>query len=371
MKPEKHICYRCKLPIQIFEIEAFGRYWHKDCFFCDHCHLPIIISNSIYRDGFLLHVHCLPRERVSSDSLPDWLRSQTNQPATILNSSKTNAYQSIFTYIKCGICQKPIGEKYFVRNRENIFHKDCYLGQNDIRCHICNTQVRGKYLLNRWGEIYCYSHEINNPKCFYCGRPISNAFREGSIPYPDGKYMCNICMKSAINTSDDVLKVMDQVRDILGKSGLLVNEKLFPVKLVGQILEVSQLSNQESAVNGQFRARVDQFGNRSVENIYIIRGEPEIIFKGVLAHELGHAWFFINHIDGLEKRLEEGLCNLLAYLVISSKKNYESLSESQKYFSNPDPIYGTGFRIVEKYLYKYSIGSLMRYVSIHKKLPEL
>ncbi len=41
----------------------------------------------------------------------------------------------------------------------------------------------------------------------------------------------------------------------------------------------------------------------------------------VLAHELGHAWLFLNHYPKLPNKLEEGFCELLSTYWLQSRDN--------------------------------------------------
>jgi hypothetical protein len=53
---------------------------------------------------------------------------------------------------------------------------------------------------------------------------------------------------------------------------------------------------------------------RSVPRIGLLWGLPQTIFEGVVAHELGQAWLFVNELDSLDPSSAEGFCRLLSYL---------------------------------------------------------
>jgi hypothetical protein len=160
---------------------------------------------------------------------------------------------------------------------------------------------------------------------------------------------------------------MHRVRDILGKNGLLVDEEMFPVRLVDKV-RMQKLHNNGDNTVGLFEWRKVN-GRRQVIAVDILWGMPRHKFEGTLAHELGHAWLFLNHVDRLDDKLTEGLCNLLAYAIHREAFAPESLFELQRLFRNPDPAYGTEFRRAEKLLVKFSVGALMRYVAKYQALP--
>ena len=66
--------------------------------------------------------------------------------------------------------------------------------------------------------------------------------------------------------------------------------------------------------------------------------------EGVLAHELGHVQLFVRCLDGLAYDLEEGLCNLSAYLLHQEKSISEARCCIRLLEEAPAFIWGESFR---------------------------
>jgi hypothetical protein len=82
---------------------------------------------------------------------------------------------------------------------------------------------------------------------------------------------------------------------------------------------------------------------RRVLGMYIRRNLPAILFMGVVAHELAHAWTALRRWR-LHPWAEEGLGELLAYRFFRDLGTPEALFLARRIEVNPDPLYGDGFR---------------------------
>ena len=148
-----------------------------------------------------------------------------------------------------------------------------------------------------------------------------------------------------------------------------------------------------------------------VRNILCLKGLPRNKMACILAHEATHAWFAYNPLrrDGvvgekktlgkirkLSKTVEEGTCQLVAYLYLKTlsvpyqkktawykfnKKDGPSNQRLNDYFqweieNDPSPIYGDGFRLAKKaYLRVVESGGglkeFLEYIVIHLDFPSL
>ncbi|MGC8794147.1 MAG: protein DA1 [Bryobacteraceae bacterium] len=86
-----------------------------------------------------------------------------------------------------------------------------------------------------------------------------------------------------------------------------------------------------------------------IYGIEISRGLSPLRFQGVVAHELGHVWLAVHRIR-LPLVLEEGFCELLAHRFYTDLGGQEARRYAQEIETNPDPIYGGGFRYVQRVL---------------------
>lgn len=88
-------------------------------------------------------------------------------------------------------------------------------------------------------------------------------------------------------------------------------------------------------------------GRKLVRNriygIEIVRGLDPVRFQGVAAHELGHVWLTLHRIS-VPAGLEEGFCELLAHRFYCDLGTEEARRSAREIETNPDPLYGGGFR---------------------------
>lgn len=365
------ICYACKKPILGQPLVALNRTWHTECFRCALCHEPVNPGNAVFEDNHIFHQQCNPASirssRPDSSPLPIWMQPQRIVPRTIQNR---NNPLDLFV---CGEwdCRLPIGTDFFLYRDGSPYHVDCYTAHHgSLSCDICGGIITGQYLIDEWGNAFCTHHDADLPRCASCGRRICQPLTNGGVVYSDGRKVCDLCRKTAVDDQTQVSRSMRRVRDILGRNGLLIDEKLFPIRLV-DVATIDQIQKSGNANTlGLFQSR-SIGGKRQVEAVNLLWGMPAYALEGILAHELGHAWMFLNHVDDLEEQIEEGLCNLLKYTVNRDHVTRETLYEIRSLFKNPDPIYGEGFRRVERLLSDFSVGALMRYVAKHRALPSM
>lgn len=372
------ICYKCKKPICSNEIVALGRFWHAHCFICTRCRRALDEKDATLQDDSLFHVACKPLliaevPRPTNARLPDWmLQAGTSPTSDSLHYPSVRNYRNPLEKFLCGICHKPIGQSPFVHHKRSMFHADCFATAFDPECAICSNPINGSYYIDSWGNVYCAYHYAVLADCDECGRKVCQELTGGGVTYPDGRLVCNLCRRKAVDTADQVRSSMKRVHDILGKNGLLIDESMFPIQLVDRAemdLRAKKLAGAN--VTGLFQPIIKRDGSRGVKAIYILWGKPAYSFEGTLAHELGHAWFYLNHIDGLNRTVEEGLCNVLKYVVCCEQDILETTHTVRRLFLNPDPVYGEGFRQAQKCLATQSVGALMRFVAMKKTLPPM
>lgn len=309
-------------------------------------------------------------KRKVSAPIPAWLRQREIEHINLLDE-----YLKPFA---CTICQSYLAPtEFYLFKSGQYYHSKCYNQYHLLTCDICHNPIIGQYTIDLWGNCYHASHlQTFQPEershCDTCGRLFCQPITQSRITYGDGRQVCNICHETAVTTDALAKQALNRVRDILGRNGLLIDETLFPIELVNyQTLNNKNPDGQKrSCVLGQFHSMKYSNGQRKVQAIKILWGMPNYKFMGTLAHELGHAWFFLNRVDNLGKQLEEGLCNLLHFLIIQgSPSKQEHFHEAQNLFRNPDQAYGEGFREAAVLLDRRSFGSIMRYVAQNKVLP--
>ena len=122
---------------------------------------------------------------------------------------------------------------------------------------------------------------------------------------------------------------------------------------------------------------------RGVEAISLRRNLTAVSAAQVLAHEYTHAWLWLQGFPQLEQRLEEGLCELLAYLFLLSclreappagggvlARDPEALrAQVLSIEANAHPDYGGGFRDCVEALHGRTLHEVLFHVRQYGMLP--
>ncbi|MFD0205896.1 MULTISPECIES: protein DA1 [Saccharothrix] len=83
--------------------------------------------------------------------------------------------------------------------------------------------------------------------------------------------------------------------------------------------------------------------------LLVVSGMPATQFGQVLAHEMGHAWLALCPGAGIRgAREEEGLCELVASWWLRHRGGRLARYYLDRLSSNPDPVYGDGYREAER-----------------------
>ncbi len=327
------ICSRCRNPIAGNVIHALGKSWHKHCFRCQKCKLPIQTRNFIVLKNHAYHLHC----------------------------------------IKCASCKKRIDQQFIDYNND-IWHVECYKKVIGYFCSVCGELLQRKYYQDFWGNKFCASH-INHSKCLSCGRIVCERLTRGGITYPDGLLVCNLCNETAVTTLTQAIRIVEEMRLELQTLGLGLANTSVPVRLVDReelrsrsrhnfhnerpILGLACWS--KSVLKGRVVAR--QF-----ENILVQKNLPEAHFRTVIIHELTHAWFFYGYYEN-PLIIEEGMCVLMEYLWLKKQKTQDAAYRLELITQSKDPIYGEGFRQALLSRKRLPLKMLMRYIKEKKKFP--
>jgi len=99
-----------------------------------------------------------------------------------------------------------------------------------------------------------------------------------------------------------------------------------------------------------------------VLEVRILRGLPELVFGGVVAHELAHVWSALRRWR-LHPWAEEGFGELLAYRFYCDDGSPPARFLARRIEVNPDPIYGGGFRRMRRLLGGWDPGHLRRFIT--------
>lgn len=193
-----------------------------------------------------------------------------------------------------------------------------------MKCTICNTEIKGRYLVDAWQQPMCAEHQVEH--CFSCGRFV----RPSDFHTSDGRCLCGFCLPSVVSLPRHIEWVETRVRSILASRGISDIPQRVPIRLVTPAemakLNGSALVSFQQPGLTQTSKMVGLLFSRCSHSIYLFDHLPKIQFAGVLAHEMLHAWQNEKGIS-LPPPATEGFCNVGSYVV------YEAIgTELARYF---------------------------------------
>ncbi len=266
---------------------------------------------------------------------------------------------------QCAKCGGSIGNDSYYRHGGLYYHHSCYLDHLAPRCDLCGKVLEGTAIVDFFGNRYCAFHEGVEPRCECCRRFISDDHTGGGRQYDDGRQTCNLCLHSAIFTSDDGLALLDSIRDNLQTFGICIEGKV-RLRLINQT-ELRQrseglLSDPQGVAT--YRKETSSSGAvvRADFEIFSLRGLPRLSLTSVLAHELMHIWLFQNAAADIDPALCEGACNYVSYLVLAEDDTEYAAMLLDKLQRDVSPIYGDGYRETARYVSRVGIERWLEYL---------
>jgi hypothetical protein len=108
-----------------------------------------------------------------------------------------------------------------------------------------------------------------------------------------------------------------------------------------------------------------------VNGVAVLEGMPALSFQGVTVHELGHVWLIVHDIKDLSLWAEEGFCELLTHRYYTQLNTEESRYHAKGIETNPNPIYGVGFRGVRSIADAMGFQRFVETMRRTKRLPSM
>ncbi|KAI4383527.1 hypothetical protein MLD38_009356 [Melastoma candidum] len=363
------ICSQCKGQIEPGQLlNCMGNVWHRECFRCRECGLPIADREFKEMGNHPYHNSCYKERH----------------------------------YPRCDVC--------------NNFLPRIMRGLVEFRQHPF------------WMQKYCPLHERDGtPRCCSCERMEARDMSYLSLD--DGRKLCLECLDSAVMDTEECQLLSLEIREFFGGLNMKV-EQQFPLLLVerqalNEAMEGEKtgyhhlpetrglcLSEEKSIVaivqrpiiGGGFQL-MDMITEphrlvRSCEvtAILILNGLPRLLTGSILAHEMMHAWLRLNGYSNLRQEVEEGICQVMGHMwleseiyprswgslptqpssssSISSEKgrrsNFESLLGEfvkQQIETDPSPVYGQGFRSGNLAVQKFGLKGTLDHIKLTGFFP--
>jgi hypothetical protein len=124
---------------------------------------------------------------------------------------------------------------------------------------------------------------------------------------------------------------------------------------------------------------------RFIKDVLLLRGMSRTATGATLAHEYGHCYLFARAFPSLPLKVEEGVCELFAWLWLggglsvpaATRATVNGADEAQnarrraRMEKRQDPVYGEGFRDAKKALERCggNLWTLLEYVRANAALP--
>jgi hypothetical protein len=200
--------------------------------------------------------------------------------------------------------------------------------------------------------------------CVFCGRRAGQG-EPGWRDLGAGTHRCPACAQDAVDTQETLRRHVPRVRDVTRDLGFGLARR---VRVV--FGTVDDLSGPGPARPfGVTELRITGARTAEVVVVRVLCGLPAFVFGRVVAHELGHAWLAQFASRPADPAVEEGVCELIAYawLKRSGAPYAEELRDEIR--TNPDPVYGNGFRTVHTAVQRHGLATVLESMSTTGTLP--
>lgn len=274
----------------------------------------------------------------------------------------------------CAYCGRPIHEASFNVHDGKPYHTTCFREHILPRCAYCDEPLIGEYLRDYWGTLFHRRHEREFPHCAYCGRLVPPAQQERGTSKSD-VIRCPVCRSTAIETREEAQEPYQRARQWVGNQGLRYNNLPLKLEIVNRATLARYLNERGESEPHSLGATMSETRmlNRrvistEVSGVAVLTGLPELLFQGVVVHELGHVWLVVQSVQQLPSWQEEGFCELLSYRFYSEVNTLEGRYRAENIERNPNPVYGEGFRRVREYTNRVGFQRLLDELQTTKRL---
>lgn len=209
-------------------------------------------------------------------------------------------------------------------------------------CCVCGTSFAGRrFLVSWWGDRYCDGH----PTCVSCQRPLPAGVLAGAPGMPPPA-TCDSCRHHAVTIRDEAVRALLRVNAWMDRYGLGLVVTDVPLRF----MEGSPDDPHPAHTLTQEVVRTSWDGRatstREITGIEIVRGMTTVQCSSILAHELTHAWLFLQRVGLTPGPVEEGAAEFVRSLWLREQTEREAEYRLACQDENRDPTYGEGFRWV-------------------------
>ncbi len=273
------------------------------------------------------------------------------------------------TLPSCSFCHQPCLKQQITFQEKLFCSQRCM--DSMFKCYVCQGTLRkSRIFVNPSGKDFmiCSNCAIKD-KCFYCLLPLPTKTLN------DGRKICQSCDNSAPKSDHEIRAIFKDIRNDLAKMYNYDNRHNIGLKIVDNHIlqkvsasiympeggkQLALMNYQAEIATTKRNGKTQEHITKEICTIYVLKNTPKERLIDALAHELTHD--HIRHNVGEVKELanEEGFCELVAALY-NKAKGQEYLNNHKT--TNPDPVYGDGFRKMWKiYQNNKSFEKTLKYV---------
>ncbi len=277
-------------------------------------------------------------------------------------------------HFKCSECRKKI-EGNYTKSEGKYYHPQCYFNEVLPKCDVCNKPLEGEFYKDIYGKKYHRHHLNDYIHCDNCNRLTAERITNGGRKFNDGRYLCNICNRTAIKSENQYRRILNSVKNRLKNIGIWISNapvSIFPVdqKRLNQVSNRTgidrlrgfcHIESQRIVLNGKSTVN-DKY------SIYVLNNLPSIYTESTIAHELMHIWLYENTHNKHSEALEEGSCHFISYLYLKTTRSKEAQWIIELMKNDQNKIYGGGFRKVLKIFDGKPVSQLLTFLKENKKL---
>lgn len=360
-------CAGCRKKIVGEYVRALDRSWHEGCFRCTVCRKGFEGQQFVKHRGRPYHSECY-QERFA----PRCAGCGQTITGKYITALKKSWHPEHFV---CAHCERPLDGRPFYEQDGKPYCERDYHTLFGRHCAVCGEAMQGTYLTNTWGDSFCEHHQGQIPECSSCGRLANERLTGGHVRYQDGRVMCNRCRQTAVDEGREGGRILTDVRRALALERLDLGKIKIPLRLVDQG-ELEELVGGVRTLPpaGVARTQLSSSGEgavkREVLEILALNGLPREHLAAVLAHEVGHAWLFLNAFPELPPKVAEGICELFSFLWLKREGGKEAAGRLKLMQKNKDRVYGVGFRAARRSLRKRSLRQMLAHVKRYGRFPK-
>jgi hypothetical protein len=293
---EQRPCGACGRPIEGSHFETGGRFFHPECFACEHCKEPIKGPFTTFR-GKNYHTACF-EEHVA---------------------------------LRCAVCGGIIEGQYLLDYWGNAYHTR---HKNEaLQCDFCQ-----RFIVGTLGDGMKRLPD-GRTLCSKCAPAAVVSIREArSIVAHVAGELTRFGIH--VDSRPIELRLVGQ-----GEMARIAENKAHEAKgFTDYTVKKGPFGNVQA----------------EKVKIYLLHGMPRTQFVGTVAHELMHVWQFQRGCLNQDPALSEGSCNYASYLVLTRSGGLEAEFVIDGMLKDPDPVYGSGFRRVKMYVEREGVRAWLR-----------